>query len=376
MVVACGGTGGHLAPGISLAQIMEERGHPCWLFISQKKVDLRLSEKYGDLSFVQVPGRPFSKNPLKFALFTKELAKGVLFSLRFFRKAGIDCVFGFGGYSSVAPVLAAKIRGLPYFLHEANRGVGKTTKKLARGSARTYLPEGIRIEGLSPNRTRPCGYPVRREIRRMSRVRARSKLNIRPDERLLVLIGGSQGAERLNLWIKQNLDRLASDGISVFAVTGPGNESGGEIELKSGNNRKVKARFVPFCDDMAALLSCADIVVSRAGAGAIAEITRCRVPSILVPYPYAADDHQKLNASFLESKGAAVVCEERNLQNLFEEARELIFNEELQAILQRNLDHAEKSDPLSLMASDIDDYFMEKGGQRKRAIPGLAPTLG
>ena len=96
-VIACGGTGGHLAPGISLAQAMEERGNPCWLFISHKQVDTRLSEKYGDLSFARVPGTPFSKNPLKFALFTKELTQGVLFSLSFFRKAGIDCVVGFGG---------------------------------------------------------------------------------------------------------------------------------------------------------------------------------------------------------------------------------------------------------------------------------------
>jgi len=375
MVIACGGTGGHLAPGISLAQAMEERDHPCWLFISRKKVDLRLAEKYGDLSFVQVPGLPFSKNPLKSAFFFKELAQGVLFSLRFFRKAGIDCVFGFGGYSTVAPVIAAKIRGIPYFLHEANRGVGKTTKALASGSARTYLPEGVRIEGLSPQRVRACGYPVRREIRRMSRGQARRKLGIRSDERLLVVIGGSQGAASLNLWVRRNAERLASEGIGVYAITGPGNESEGLVEL-NGASRKVTARFAPFCDDMATLLSSADVVVSRAGAGSIAEITRCRVPSVLVPYPHASEDHQRLNAGFMESKGAAIVCEESNLENLFEEVRELTFNDKLQAIVRRNLDHAEKEEPLAFLASDMDDYFRVKERERTKPMPGLAPTLG
>ena len=375
IVIACGGTGGHLAPGISLAQTMEDRDHLCWLFTSRKKIDARLAKKYGDLSFVQVSGVPFSKNPFKTALFLKELTQGVLFSLRFFRKAGIDCVFGFGGYSSVAPVIAAKIRGIPYFLHEANRGVGKTTKAFAPGSARTYLPEGVRIDGLSPNRARVCGYPVRREIRRMSRGRARSKLGIRPDERLLVVMGGSQGAASLNHWVKDNANRLASEGIGLFAITGPGNESEGVVELTSGS-RKVTARFVPFCDDMAALLSSADIVVSRAGAGAIAEITRCRVPSVLVPYPYAADDHQRLNAGFMESKGAAIVCEESKLDNLFEEVRELTFNDDLQAILRRNLDHAEKGEPLADLAKDIGDYFQDRKEDQKGAVPGLAPTLG
>ncbi|MBO94461.1 MAG: UDP-N-acetylglucosamine--N-acetylmuramyl-(pentapeptide) pyrophosphoryl-undecaprenol N-acetylglucosamine transferase [Opitutales bacterium] len=375
ILIACGGTGGHLAPGISLAQAMEERDNPCWLFISHKQVDSRLAEKYGDLSFVRVAGTPFSRNPLKFALFAKELTQGVLFSLRFFRKAGIDCVFGFGGYSSVAPVLAAKIRGIPYFLHEANRAVGKTTKTMASGSARTYLPEGVRIDGLSPGRSRHCGYPVRREIRRMARGQARRKLGIRSDERLLVVIGGSQGAASLNLWVKRNAERLAAEGIGVYVITGTGNESEGVVEL-NGDRRKVTARFVPFCDDMAALLSSADVVVSRAGAGSIAEITRCRVPSVLVPYPHAADDHQRLNAGFMESKGAAIVCEESNLDNLFDEVRELCFNDELQTIVRRNLDHAEKMDPLSFLASDMDDYFQEKEGERTRTVPGLAPTLG
>ncbi|MBG29154.1 MAG: UDP-N-acetylglucosamine--N-acetylmuramyl-(pentapeptide) pyrophosphoryl-undecaprenol N-acetylglucosamine transferase [Opitutae bacterium] len=375
MVIACGGTGGHLAPGISLAQAMEERGHPCWMFISKKKVDARLSEKYGDLSFVKMPGAPFSKNPLKFGLFTKELILGIHSSLRFFRKARIDYVFGFGGYSSVAPVLAAKLRGMPYFMHEANRGVGKTTKALARGSARTYLPEGVRIEGLSPKRARACGYPVRREIRQISRSQARRRIGMRVDGRLLVLIGGSQGASALNRWVKRNADALASEGMSIYAVTGPGNESQGTVELKSGPHR-VTARFVPFCDDMSALLSSADVVISRAGAGSIAEIIRCRVPSVLIPYPYAADDHQRLNAGFLESKGAAVVCEESDMDTLFEEVRELAFNEELQAILRRNLDHAEKGDPLDFLARDMDDYFKELERERQTTAPGLAPTLG
>lgn len=375
IIIACGGTGGHLAPGISLAQAMEERDHLCWLFTSRKKVDARLAKKYDDLSFVQVAGRPFSKNPLKTALFFKELTQGVLFSLRFFRKAGIDCVFGFGGYSSVAPVIAARIRGIPYFLHEANRGVGKTTKALAPRAARTYLPEGVRIEGLSPNRSRACGYPVRREIRRMSRGQARSRLGIRPDERLLVVMGGSQGAASLNRCVKINAERLALEGIGIYAITGPGNDSEGVVEL-NGGHRKVTARFVPFCDDMAALLSSADVVVSRAGAGAIAEITRCRVPSILIPYPHAADDHQRLNAGFMESKGAAIVCEDSQLDNLFDEVRELTFNDELQAILRRNLDHAEKGEPLTYLARDIGEYFNAREGEQKRAMPGLATTLG
>ena len=171
--------------------------------------------------------------------------------------------------------------------------------------------------------------------------RARKCLGVSMKDRLLVVLGGSQGASALNRWVKENLEELAQDGISVYCLTGMGSQSCGAVQLEGMAGEVVTSRFVDFSDQMHVVLSAANLVVSRAGAGSIAEIVRCRVPSILIPYPYAADDHQMANATFLESKGGAVVCPETKIkESLIHEIRELMFNEEFRAIIRRKIGRA------------------------------------
>ena len=125
IVIACGGTGGHLTPGIALAQNLEERGYPSWLFISQKAVDSRLARKYPKLSFEPMPGAPLIKSPLGIAKFGHGFIFSFLRSYRFYGKIGADALVGFGGFSSFGPAMAARAKGVPIFIHEANRAVGK-----------------------------------------------------------------------------------------------------------------------------------------------------------------------------------------------------------------------------------------------------------
>jgi UDP-N-acetylglucosamine--N-acetylmuramyl-(pentapeptide) pyrophosphoryl-undecaprenol N-acetylglucosamine transferase len=194
IVIACGGTGGHLTPGIALAQNLEERGYPSWLFISQKAVDTRLSRKYPKLSFEAMPGAPLIKSPLGMARFGHGFLFSFLRSYRFYGKIGADAMVGFGGFSSFGPAMAARARGIPVFIHEANRAVGKAVRFLAKRSSRLYLPEGMHLEGISPDVIRNVGYPLRKEFRRIPKERARKQLGISLSDRLLVVLGGSQGA--------------------------------------------------------------------------------------------------------------------------------------------------------------------------------------
>jgi UDP-N-acetylglucosamine--N-acetylmuramyl-(pentapeptide) pyrophosphoryl-undecaprenol N-acetylglucosamine transferase len=360
IVIACGGTGGHLTPGIALAQSLEEKGYPCWMFISNKMVDSRLAENYPELSFERVPGAPFLKNPLGLGRFAKGLISSYFHSLKFYRNIGADALFGFGGFTSVGPALAACSRGIPVFLHEANRAVGRTIRLLRKKANRLYLPEGVRMDGVSSKVVRNLGYPLRREFRRVPRERARRNLGVGSSERLLVVLGGSQGAASLNQWAKQHLEAFAADGISVYCLTGMGNESSGVVEMTADDGSTVPMRFVPFSDEMSNVLSAADMVISRAGAGTISEIVRCRVPSILVPYPFAADDHQALNASFIEQKGAAIVCPQNEIGKLlFKEAREVMFNEEFRAVLRRNLVATDPGDVVSDIVFDVTNVLQE-----------------
>jgi UDP-N-acetylglucosamine--N-acetylmuramyl-(pentapeptide) pyrophosphoryl-undecaprenol N-acetylglucosamine transferase len=354
VVIACGGTGGHLTPGIALAQSLEEKGCPSWLFISQKGVDSRLSSKYPNLSFVPLPGAPLIKSPVGLARFCHGFAFSFLRSHRFYRKVGADALVGFGGFSSFGPAMAARARRMPVFIHEANRAVGKAVRFLAKRSTRLYLPEGMQLEGISPEIIRNVGYPLRKEFRRIPRERARKQLGIALDDRLLVVLGGSQGATSLNSWVKGNIEPLAKDGISIYCLTGMNNESSGVIQMDGSDGQKVTSRFVPFTDEMNVVLSAADLVLSRAGAGAISEIVRCRVPSILIPYPHAADNHQYLNASYLERKGGGIICLQDKMDEvLLDEVREVMFNEEFRAILRRNLFAMDAGDVSARLADDL-----------------------
>ena len=369
VVIACGGTGGHLTPGIALAQNLEERGYPSWLFISQKAVDSRLARKYPKLSFESMPGAPLIKSPLGIARFSHGFIFSFLRSYRFYGKIGADALVGFGGFSSFGPAMAARARGVPVFIHEANRAVGKAVRFLAKNSSRLYLPEGMYLEGISPEVIRNVGYPLRKEFRRIPKERARKQLGISLRDRLLVVLGGSQGAVALNRWVKDSLEPLAADGISTYCLTGMNNESSGVVKLEGLGGQPVTNRFVSFTDEMNAVLSAADLVISRAGAGAIAEIVRCRIPSILIPYPHAADNHQFLNAEYLERKGGAIVCPEDKIkENLLDEVREVMFNEEFRTILRRNLFALDNGDVANRISDDIAQCLKQRAIQEP--LPG------
>jgi UDP-N-acetylglucosamine--N-acetylmuramyl-(pentapeptide) pyrophosphoryl-undecaprenol N-acetylglucosamine transferase len=368
VVIACGGTGGHLTPGIALAQSLEERGYQCWLLISKKTVDSRLSQKYPTLNFVPMPGAALIRTPLGILRFLNEFWLSFIRGLKFIRTHEIDALVAFGGFTSLGPAMAARWQGIPIFLHEANRAVGKAVRLIARYSKRLYLPEGMRLEGIPNDTARSIGYPLRQDFRRVPRERARKVLGFSNSARVLVVLGGSQGASSLNQWVKENLESLSSEGISTYCITGLNKESSGTIELTGEDGETVTSRFVSFTDDMNAVLSAADLVISRAGAGAMAEIVCCRIPSILVPYPHAADNHQLLNANYLEAKGGAVVCQQDLMESkMLEEVKEMMFNEELRAIIRRNLFALDSGDVASKIVDDIRLVVgSEQGRETKR----------
>ena len=373
IVIACGGTGGHLTPGIALAQSLEEKGYPTWLFTSQKEVDSRLASKYSKMSFIAMPGAPLIKSTRGILRFGKGFLHSFVRARRFYQKVGADLLVGFGGFSTFGPAVAARSLRIPIFVHEANRSAGRAIRFLAGRADRLYLPEGMRMDGISTNKTINIGYPLRQDFRRIPMERARKILGLSMSEKLLVVLGGSQGASSLNDWVKQNLHSLAEDGISVYCLTGLNKESSGTVQLEGIGGQVLTSRFVPFTDDMNIVLSAANLVVSRAGAGAIAEIIRCRVPSILVPYPFAADNHQQMNAAYLEAKGGTIVCPESKLfTSLLSEVREVMFNEEFRAILRRNLFALDSGDVALKMAWDIVHCLRERDLLNQRKTLPLA----
>jgi UDP-N-acetylglucosamine--N-acetylmuramyl-(pentapeptide) pyrophosphoryl-undecaprenol N-acetylglucosamine transferase len=310
VLLACGGTGGHLAPGIALAQRLTEAGHACRLVVSSKAVDARMTSHYPRLEFVAGRGRGFGPGLLGRLRFFPALLGAVWSSWRLVRCFRPDVLVCFGGFMSLGPAIACRLAGVPVIVHEANRRPGKAVRLIARFASSVHLPGGVRLPGLPASRQHDSGYPVRAEIRPQAREAARRALGLPAAGRLVLVVGGSQGAAPLNRWVEAYLAMFAERGIHVLCLTGPG---GRDEEVRAGQS---VVKFLPFCHQMAAAYSAADLAVARAGAGTLAELATCRTPSVLIPLPHAADDHQTANARHFAEAGGAWLSPEAELPQL------------------------------------------------------------
>jgi UDP-N-acetylglucosamine--N-acetylmuramyl-(pentapeptide) pyrophosphoryl-undecaprenol N-acetylglucosamine transferase len=360
-LISCGGTGGHLSPGIALAEGLAERGHVATLLISQKRVDARLIEKYPHLNFVPIPGAPFTCAPVGLLRFIVSQTKGFFVSLRLVQTIRPAGIVGFGGFTTAAIIIAGKLRGVPVALHEANRVPGRAIRSLSRFARRVYLPPGIDLPGIKKDVIRHAGLPVRREIARIPRDQACRQLGLDPAGKILAIFGGSQGATVLNDWARRELPQLANAGIQLYCVTGLGKGVAEVMELTAADRSPVTAVFVPFCDQVAALLSAADLVIGRAGAGSIAELIRCETPAIVIPYPHAADAHQRSNAIWFEQQGAGLVIEQSKPVALSREVFALLGDE---ARLQRIRAHLHRLDHSATLKFILDDLESLTAPQR------------
>lgn len=366
-VIACGGTGGHLSPGIALAERLTGAGHRCWLVVSKKDIDKRLSAKYTQFEFVTISATALTGNPLQLPRFLWGQVSSLVATLRFLWRVKPDTVIGFGGFITAGVLLAASLYGCPLALHEANRRPGRSISLLRNLADRVYLPDGVSLRGVPPRVIKHLGLPVRQEIHRRSRESARRAIGMEVPGKLLVVLGGSQGAAALNDWIKENLEGLAAEEVNVYAILGPGKGAEGSMRLRAASGRTVQARFVSFVDRMGDVLSAADLVVARAGASTIAELTACAVPSILVPYPHAADRHQDANATFFEQQGGCVVKPQSQLHTLRREVAEMIFNDWLLGKVRENLRSLCRLNSAEAVSADL-----EKLAERYRSRRGAA----
>lgn len=366
-LIACGGTGGHLAPGIAVAEMLLERGHDCLLLISEKQVDSLLVQKYQHLRFKKMPGRAFSGSLWARGAFLISLFSGIRCARHLLREESPDVILLFGGFLSLGLGLAGRFAKVPVVIHEANCVPGRATRLMKHLADRVYLPDGVRLPGVEPARVRYLGYPVRREIKHILKAAAWKKLGIEVPRKLLVVIGGSQGAQALNDWVVQHFNKMAKRGISVYCVTGPNQRSGGRLKNTLDDAPACSLTMVPFSERMGDVISAADLVISRAGAGSIAEIIRCRAPAILIPYPFAADDHQAANARAHEQHGAGMCLPQKELDRLWAEVEDLMFNDWLLARFKSNLAQLDRFDSSKRIAQDLEQIALEFAALRREA---------
>ncbi len=359
-VIACGGTGGHLTPGIALAERLQARGHTTLLLISEKAIDTRLAAKYPQLRFAKIPGAPLVVNPAGLVRFLVGQTRGGIFALRLLRREQASAIVGFGGFTTAAIIFAGWLTRVPVMLHEANQVPGRAVRTLVKFARRIYLPSGVNLPETNPLKIRHANLPVRTEITCLPRHEGAAVFGLDSNTLTLGVLGGSQGASALNLWSEKAQSKLAAEGVALLTVTGLG-KAGDDQTRTERVEQGVKSVSIPFCDDMSAFLSACDLVISRAGAGSLAEIARCGVPSILVPYPYAADNHQQENAAEFCRKGGAQVILEDNLDLLLPAVLELILDDNRLQHARANIRAMSRLDTLQLMLDDMEQLAKPRG---------------
>jgi len=296
VVIAGGGTGGHLYPGLAVAEALRARGWRVEFLGTANGIEARVVPGAGFVIHL-LPGRQLRGGGVGRAMLgVGSLARGVGRALAILSELRPALVLGVGGYASAASVVAARIRRIPTLLLEQNVIPGAANRLLGRLGPRVCVGFEETIARFAPGQAVHTGNPIRTKVIETARMR-RDRLG-------LLIVGGSGGAHHVNAATVEAaglmVDLLRT--VDVLHQTGPTDAPA----MRAGYAQLgLTVRVEPFIDDMGAAYAGADVVVARAGAMTCAELTALGLPSILVPYPFAADDHQRANAEVLVRAGAA-----------------------------------------------------------------------
>jgi UDP-N-acetylglucosamine--N-acetylmuramyl-(pentapeptide) pyrophosphoryl-undecaprenol N-acetylglucosamine transferase len=315
VLIAGGGTGGHLMPALALARVAADQGHDVVLVGAARGIEAQILPRH-PFRFHLLPMEP---------LYRRAWWRNIrwpLIALRAFRSAGrvLDeerpaIVIGTGGYAAGPIVWRAQRRGIPTAIQEQNAFPGLTTRLLARGArqvhlgfaeARTRLSAGPRTDVFVYGN--PIAAPPEVDQSTVAAARAAFGLVVEPPRATVLVIGGSQGARAINETLARALERGLLSGVNVLWGTGAAHEAQYAPLARQG---RVTVRG--FFDPIATAYTAADLVVARAGAMTVAELCAWGKPSVLVPLPSAAADHQTFNAHALANAGASILLLEREL---------------------------------------------------------------
>ncbi|HTI97667.1 MAG TPA: undecaprenyldiphospho-muramoylpentapeptide beta-N-acetylglucosaminyltransferase [Dongiaceae bacterium] len=309
IAIACGGTGGHLFPGLAVAGQLCQRGAEVTLLISPKDVDQEAVKNVTGLTVVTLPAVALqNRNYISFA---RSAWKSWRAARQQFAAQPPHAVLAMGGFTAAPPVLAARKLGAKTFLHESNVIPGRANRLLARwvDEALVGFPEAA--ARLRVRRVTPTGTPVRPEFQPRDVAACRAELGLDAHKPVVLVMGGSQGASGINNLILAALPAL-TDRVTAWQwvhLTGPQDVKRVRAAYAA---RGFLALVKPFHAGMGPLLGAATAAVSRAGASSLAEIAAMRLPALLVPFPAAADNHQFFNARALEATGAARLLEQKS----------------------------------------------------------------
>jgi len=390
ILIAGGGTGGHVFPGLALAEEVVTRhpGNDAVFVGTRRGLEAQVIPAAGfPIELIEVRGLK-GRGPLESLRSLLLLPRALLWSIRILRRWRPDVVVGVGGYASGPVVLAAWLLRMPTAVQEQNAVAGLTNRLLGLVVDAAFTAFSETAANFPKGKAVQLGNPIRRQL--LENFMRPSAAEALPG---LLVFGGSQGAHGLNMRVIEALPHLADlrGRVRIIHQTGGRDR---EAVVRGYQAVGFEAEVRDFIEDMSAAYAAADLVVCRAGATTLAELTACRKPSILIPFPAAADNHQVINASSLVQAGAAVMIEERDLTGelLASEIRAILAHPERRQAMARAAGRL--GSPAA--ASEIADYCaglserrwgsrfgqdrgddfrpVRPGGVERPAAPGEAPT--
>jgi UDP-N-acetylglucosamine--N-acetylmuramyl-(pentapeptide) pyrophosphoryl-undecaprenol N-acetylglucosamine transferase len=333
VILTGGGTGGHLYPAISIGQALRavdssqltvdsKDGNPSQLSTVNRQPstetdihfvgtaagpEARVAPEAG-FAFHALPSRPLSRRPsVQNAAALAVLGWGTLRAMGLLRQLRPDVVVGTGGYVSAGLVLAAALRRIPTVIHEQNAIAGRTNRLLGCFATRVAITFEESASFFPAGKTVVTGLPIRPEITTGDAGAARRQFDLDASRPVLLVVGGSRGAARLNRAVEEALPSLLERGVQIIHQLGKANFDEARTRPQAGY------RPTAYIESMGDVLAASDLILCRAGASTLAEVAAVGRPSLLVPYPYAADDHQTANARVFALRGAAALVPDAEL---------------------------------------------------------------
>jgi UDP-N-acetylglucosamine--N-acetylmuramyl-(pentapeptide) pyrophosphoryl-undecaprenol N-acetylglucosamine transferase len=308
VAIACGGTGGHLFPGMAVAEQLQRRNCAVALLVSPKDVDQQAVKSARGMEIITLPAVGLQNR--NYFSFAGSFVKSLFAARKIFRKRRPAAVLAMGGFTSAPPIWVGKDFGAKTFLHESNAIPGRANRFLARFVDEAFVGFPETAARLRAPKVTTTGTPVRSQFQPRDPAACRIALGLASNRPVVLIMGGSQGASGINEMI-----------LSALPVLGERAKNWQWLHLTGTNDfEKVKTAYdarglnaviKPFLTEMDLALGAATVAVSRAGASSLAEIAAMRLPSLLIPYPTAANNHQFYNARAFESTGAARLLEQK-----------------------------------------------------------------
>ncbi len=367
IVLAGGKTGGHVFPAIAMAKEFTKRFPQSKVtFVgTEDGLESKIVPKYSfKLVFIQARGLRRKVSPGNLML-PYYVLKSLYQSLRILNEERPDLVVGTGGYVSFPVVFSARLKNIRTLIQEQNSYPGVSTRLLA------LLVDQVCLSYLSSikyfptkRRLKVIGNPVREDLAGANRQEALRRFDLHPDKRTIFIFGGSQGAHAINHAVLESL-YLLSQNWQLLWQTG---ENDFAFVSEKVKGKRVKCAILPFIQDIKSAYAASDLVVSRAGALTLAEITACGKPSLLIPYPFATADHQRHNAEVLQKEGAAEIVSQRALSGevLAQKLSSLLSDENRLKRMAEQSKRMGKPGAVSLLVDEMEKLLKKDRRARQR----------